>query len=778
MKFSKTDRTAITYKEEEISYKQLNDISTSLSRKLPVKKGDRIVILSENRPEWIYTLLANWKRGVVTLPVDIKFNSEELSGILKDATPKLIICSSESRQTAKEAKDISKVKSEIITFEELFLLPEKDHSYKEDKKDLVIISYTSGTTGNPKGIMLTKKNIDTAANDIAKHKGLVKVGEKVLAILPLHHMYPLTNNIFSTLKANATIVLCADATAEELVANARRHKIEIIVAVPRLLEILHRKLIEKISQNKLGSLIFNISKFLGSSSFSKTMFKKVQEGFGGNLKYIVSGGSKLDRDVERDLRALGLNIVQGYGLSEASPNISLNPVDKTKVGSVGKPIPVNKVKIVDNEIVVKGSNIMLGYYKNSKATAAALKDGWLYTGDLGYLDRDGYLFLVGRKNEMIVLANGKNIFPEEIEEQLSKAEYIREIAISEISGKLHAFIRKSSEVSKEVIKEIVEQYNKKVAPYKRVLGIQFLTEELPKTRLGKLKRFNLHTLVEKIDEKIDEKINENIILSVIKQYFAERGLEAKMKSSLELDLGLDSLETTEFFAFLEEKFSLLMEPSQFKKISDVVDYIEEKGKINNIDKGWSGLLKTTGERIRTSYLLRRLSRFMLKFWSSMYKIEVSGIENIPLGAKVFAPKHISYLDGFWLAAKLPVRDAVRTFFLSKDKHTDKFLVRNIAKAAGILSVGQNTKEALQKSAQILRNGDNIVIFPEGTRSNKVTEFKKTFAMLAKETGAKIVPICMKKEGEIFKIEFLPPISTALSPEEIAKQTEEQIRKCY
>ena len=287
-----------------------------------------------------------------------------------------------------------------------------------EREDTALILYTSGTTGKPKGVMLTFDNILANVDSLDVYK-MYEETDVTIALLPLHHILPLLGTGVMPLLYSATIVFLDDMSSVALIDAMKKYKVTMLIGVPKLWEVMHKKIMDTINSKGITRFIFKLAKKINSLSFSKKIFKKVSEGFGGHIKFFVSGGSKLNPQITEDFLTLGIKICEGYGMTETSPIIAYTPKDDIMPNSAGRVIKDVEVKIADdNEILVKGRNVMKGYYKNPEATAEIIdKDGWLHTGDLGTL-KDGYLYVTGRKKEMIVLSNGKNINPIEIETKI------------------------------------------------------------------------------------------------------------------------------------------------------------------------------------------------------------------------------------------------------------------------------------------------------------------------------------------------------------------------
>ncbi|MFN3356333.1 MAG: 1-acyl-sn-glycerol-3-phosphate acyltransferase [Pseudomonas sp.] len=488
------------------------------------------------------------------------------------------------------------------------------------------------------------------------------------------------------------------------------------------------------------------------------MFKKVHQVFGGNIKYFVSGGSKLDLEVAKDLWALGFKVIEGYGLTETSPIVSFNPPDKIKLGSVGKPIEGVEVKILDGEILVKGDNVFKGYYNKPLETKSSFKDGYFMTGDLGYLDDEGYLYITGRKKEIIVLPNGKNINPEEIENHILKiSDIVKEVAVIEKDNSLFAIIYPDFEAVKkkgivnleETIKwNVIDKYNLTQPPYKRIGGFKIVNQELPKTRLGKIRRFMLKDFLEKSQEKPRQiKEPDSQVYQILKDYLKSyTNLPVYPDSHIEIDLALDSLGKVELLTFIETTFGVSITEKDLAEnptVESLYKLIEEiKTKIETQTVNWKEILnqESTAE-IKEGFIIY-LKPILKTFFKIYNNLQVEGLENIKEKPVIFAPNHQSYLDGFLLIASLPNDILKDTYFLAEETYFNSAFRRFIAKNFNVIpvNINKNLKDSLIKSAAVIKSGKNLVIFPEGarTRDGSLLPFKKGFAILSKELNIPVI----------------------------------------
>lgn len=446
------DKTAFIYKGKNISYKELIDKAEFYSVAIDIIPGDRVVIFSENKPEWVYALFGIWRRGGIAVPIDHMASEDEVAFIIQDARPTYAFVSSDLKDTFAKAVKRHRYKVEVIDIEDFIPFQDPKEPITNISEDIALILYTSGTTGQPKGVMLTFGNLQSNTEAIAK-ENIASSKDITIALLPFHHAYPLMVSLLVPIYLGATIIFSENLSSSSLINLIIANKVTALIGVPKLYKILHDKIFGEIKDIPVAKKMFSFVDFVGSPKLGKIIFKKVHKSFGGNLKYFISGGAKLDPNIAHDLYMLGFDVLEGYGLTETSPIVSFNVPGSIKIGSVGKPIPGVEVKIAeDGEVLVKGKNVMKGYWQRPDLTNEAIKDGWFYTGDIGYLDEDGYLYIIGRKKELIVLENGKKVIPEEIENLiLSKSDIVKEVAVIEQNGHLHAIIVPNFELVKEKV---------------------------------------------------------------------------------------------------------------------------------------------------------------------------------------------------------------------------------------------------------------------------------------------------------------------------------------
>ena len=757
-------KTALIYKDTHISYSELIENVESYANLLDILPGEHVAIVMENRPQWVYAFYAVWQRGGVVIPIDYMSTPEEIAYVLMDSTPSFVFCSEETKEKVERAVALLEKKLKVYNVDRIIPPKRITHYMHRDIHDLALILYTSGTTGYPKGVMLSFKNLLSNIRAVEK-LGIVGKDDTTVALLPFHHAYPLMTTLLIPIHIGATVVFLEKLSSEALIQTMQKYGVTVLVGVPRLYQLLHKKIEEKISSNPIASTIYNVFKRF-PRSIRRLVFRRVHKSFGGRLRFMVSGGAKLPLDTAKFLDSLGFYVLEGYGLTETSPIVSFNPPNRIKLGSVGIPIEEVNVRIEeDGEVLVRGPNVMMGYYNKPEETEGVFKNGWLMTGDLGYLDEEGYLYIQGRKKEIIVLPGGKNVNPEEIEQEILKIDpLVKEVGILEVEGSLKALVYPDENVVrekkilnlKEYIKwNVLDRVNLSLPPWKRITGFKIVTQELPKTRLGKLKRYKLQELYyQQTRETSGETRALNTPTALALREFIEKSFNktALGYEHIELDLGLDSLEKVELLSFIEKTFGISMseeELSNYMTLDKLVDFIEKRGeKTEFVELHWSTILKEGKPYMLKEWKLTfSIGRLFIKLFFKLYnRLEVHGQEKIPQGPCILAPNHASYLDGFVMACALPYGHSVNTYFLGEESYFRGRIRSLFGSMAHVITVNlnRNLKESLQKTAWALRLGKKVVIFPEGarTRDGNLLSYKKGFAILSKELSVPVVPVLL------------------------------------
>ncbi|HAK59540.1 MAG TPA: hypothetical protein DCO77_04025 [Nitrospiraceae bacterium] len=685
------DTTALQFKAGEAyqkyTYRELvtniASVSSSFSQQ-GVRQGDRVAILSENRPEWFFAYLATVALGAVVVPLDAQLTDKEVALLLESSEAKTVCVSGQTRHLLPPGGSFKVIAFDGgvgISFSDM-LLARRDATLPPapSADDLAAILYTSGTTGDPKGVMLTHGNVASNCDSLIR-LNLVFQTDTILCILPLHHTYPAMVCMILPLSLGATVTMLNSLKGPDILAAMQETGVTIMVGVPLLFAALRRAIFDEIRKKPalvrlLVKLFLGLNRLLRKTvgvNVGKALFGQVHAKFGPKFRFFASGGARLDPDVHRGMSSLGFTVIEGYGLTETSPVSAFNPLTKQKAGSIGIQVPGVEVKIVDpddkgmGEIAIRGPNVMAGYYRKPAETAEVLRNGWFFTGDLGYRDGQGYFFITGRSKEVIVLATGKNIFPEELEKIYKQLPAVKEICLVMGERGLEAavvpdfeYLRKMNiSHSRDTIETQIADLTKDLSPYKRIMGFKVFKDSLPATRLGKLKRSKVRALYLAEEEQqtgavteedqalLTEPVGKRVLLC-LEPFSAKKPILPD--DNLELDLGLDSLARVELVVNIEKSLGVKL-PESFGSevftVKDAVLKLQEllaRGTIaegEQVSLSWAEILEKepSEEALRSlkleagvflnavKYIIRTF--FFKAFLMLFGRMSVRGRENLP-----------------------------------------------------------------------------------------------------------------------------------------------------
>lgn len=796
------DRTAVSTKTatgwQDLNYGELHERVKALAgymSGLGIKKSDRVAIILENSPEWPVIFFALSYIGAVLVPLDPQFNQRDVDNIISDSGARLVFISKENKEMHRYLKD----RLAVIFVEEIETLRQAQGLEKAgiEPDDVMLILYTSGTTDLPKGVMLTHKNLCANFNSLSRYR-LFSCGDTILSILPLYHSYALMSTLIVPILSGARIAYVPSDWPERLADYINESQTTVFIGVPKIYQMMHAKLTKHLKSLPLSKrVLIRLIALLGRGLALPT------------VRFFVSGGAKLDKVITEDFLKIGLKILEGYGLTETSPVVSINPLKRLRPGSVGPPLPDVKVKIINKdingigEVAIKGPNIMKGYYKDEVKTNAVIKEGWFLSGDLGYIDKQGYIYITGRSKEIIVLGSGKNIYPEEIEKHYSKTSYVKEMCVlgvvKDMGGTrleyLHAVVVPDLEFFKErgemnvrkVISNVFDVLSKDLPSYKHIMGFTVTQDALPRTALGKVKRYEIEKkfmpgiLKGQREDKEDSDLEKDMLesenakrlISCIKDAVGIEG-PVRLSDSIELDLGVDSLARVELVLAIEKCFDVEfpeeMVAGEIFTVKDVLLKVEgllreKKGAVvgeQTVNKGkaflWADIVRQDmPEEFKDRILLEPgwmdyILTFLVKgfiniFFRVFYCLRVEGVHRIPgKGPYVLCVNHASFLDGFIVASAVPFRVGMDLFFIGFRRYFTVLIIRNLVRRARIIPIdATQIIEAMQGSAFILKHSKALCIFPEGERSidGKVKEFKKGIGVIASELNVPLVPVFIK-----------------------------------
>jgi len=782
-------------------------------KKLGVEREDRVAILSESSPKWAIAFFGIVSCAGITVPLDIKLSDTEIEFILNDSGAKCIFTSNKFLEKVIQLKPKLKFIEHIISLDDEardtvlllrdFKVPANEIAHREiTEDDVALIVYTSGTTGVAKGVELTYKNL---LFEVMSLHDLIVFTDKdeFLSILPLNHMLEITGGFLGPLYAGATITYCESLKPTNILSLMKETKTTVMICVPLVLKMFHNSIIKKIDDLSVlkrfpVQIMLHVSRFLLKLHIrvGKVFFRSIHAQFGGHIRAFVSGGAPLDPMVELDFNTMGFRVLQGYGLTETSPVITVNNFEECKYGSVGKPLPGAEVKIIasnetgpgEGEIITKGPHVMKGYYKNPEKTSEVLKDSWFYTGDIGYFDDDGFLFISGRIKNLIVLGAGKKVFPEEIEEVMSGSPYIKEICVL---GKVaQKGIRKGCEEVYAVVVPNLDMFNKdekekkdfvrkkissellrlgeNLAEYKRIMDFEVWYDELPKTSTRKVKRKALLELISKkeAEEGFEKKefiesteVVEDSLTLKLRQIISDiakiRAEKIKVNAHLYNEMGIDSLMKVEILAGIQKELGVNIPDRlsyEITTLSDLVKFTREYQAGRGGDEiGLRSEINDFISRNTRFKITHNAAYFIFKTLFRMYfRKTVSGLENIPTsGSFIIAANHSSLLDFPLILTSLPF-NKMKDIFAPAAK--DYFYAKRYRKA--MIEILFNTfpfermgdfMKGLKICESIVKNNRSIILFPEGTRvmEDKLQPFKPGLGSLAINLKVPILPVYIK-----------------------------------
>ena len=822
MFLERTERLALVdFDNKHINYIDLiNNIKYFSEYVVELEKEKFGLIVMENRPEWIYSFFAVWDKKSAGIALDANSNSDEILYVLEDSHPNVIFCSNETEATIFEAveKYSSKNTVKVINVDKITVEQEKMNVIKNMQFELenptgdetAAMLYTSGTTGSPKGVMLSFNNLNTEMEGLYE-KGIFDHRDQILAILPFHHVLPLTATVLLMLKYQTSIVFVEKIASKEIFDALEKNRVTAIIGVPRVFKLFYDGIKQQIDAKFITRFIYKMMSNVKSLKIKRKVFAKVHKKFGGHLDFIVVGGAKMDPEISKFYETLGFYALEGYGLTETSPVIAVNSKKERKIGTVGKKLCNVDVKIVDEELWVKGPIVMKGYYnKPDKTTEVITEDGWFKTGDLATIDEEGYVTIRGRKNTMIVLSNGKNIDPETLENRVIAQSngLIKEIGVFNYKNKLAAIIvpdllelrKRGITNTKAYIKNIVEDYNLKAHNYEKVLDYKLFEEELPKTRVGKTRRFMLPDLYEKNEivkkEKTPEPTDE--AYKILKEYVKKnKGIEPQPEENLELEIGMDSLDIVEFFAFIENSFGIQLDEEKFAEMPNLKllsEYINQKAtKFEDSDVDWKQIINETkpiqDDKNRWVTKLLKVFQPIVDLYFRVKKVDRKKLTDNP---QIFVSNHQSFIDPLILGSLFPNKIVFNTLFLAIDWYFKKGVMKLLVSNGNVvlIDINKNIRKSVEEIVGYLKSGKSIVIFPEGarTKDGKVAQFKKVFAIIAKELNVDVQCLGIKGAFEAYsrymkfpkpkKIEVavLEKFSPEGSYDEITQKAEKIIRE--
>jgi long-chain acyl-CoA synthetase len=773
----------------EMSYaelaKQIEHVAHGLAAR-GIAHGERVAIWAANGPDWVVAYFGIVTAGAVAVPLDHQSTAETVVPAIAHAAPGLIIT------TAARAEELGPLTQSpperFLRFDSTASLdwPALRRATlggdlpRVEAHDVASLLFTSGTTGTPKAVPLTHANLTANVTELLT-AGLIDADDRILLPLPLHHTYPFTVGLLVPLATGATVILPAGISGPEIARATATAKATALLAVPRLCTALWDSVVAAVrARGRFATALFRL--MLTASirvrratgwHVGRHLFRSLHARLGPGLRLIGCGGAKLPAELSVNLEGLGWTVLTGYGLTETSPVLTFNSPRHSRLGSEGRPLPGVELRIAepegqaDGEIEAHGPSVFAGYWHNDEATAGAFSvDGWFKTGDLGRFDADGYLYVVGRNKELIVLPDGKKIFPDSIEKAYSATPLVHEIAIFEHGGVLAALVVPEEQTVRErgalraaaMVREEIEDVAGRLPPYQRIRTYRVTRNALPRTQLGKLKRHLLPSLFEEAahptqapaaapsdaDRALLGRGRAGQAWAWLEERYADRKLTLDL--SPQLDLQVDSLEWVTLTTEIERRFRVVLTGEAVARILTLRDLLHE---IEAADTGSAEAsprlppFEPPGPWLRAFGAAElAITRLIARFgWG----VRVEGTERLPdTGPLLFTPNHSSYLDAGVMIAALPWRQLRRTYWAGwvGIMHTSA-LRRLMSRAAQVFPVDpdRDPTGAMRTARSLLERGCSVVWFPEGWRSptGELQAFQTGVGVLLKDGGATAIP---------------------------------------
>ena len=793
-------------KKEQYTFEDVRELAVRAATffvRNKIEHGDRIILFSHNMPEWGMTYFGIIKAGATAVPVDPASTVDDIVNFVRAGEVSAIVI---SQTLLDETADLeSRLKEEkldckIWVFEDVFeMLPETEEAKLAEElpakvapNTVASLIFTSGTTGNPKAVMLTHRNFTNMTSMLGSIFEM-GINDGVLSVLPMHHTFEFSTGFLTPFSNGTQITYLEELSGEELARAIKNGHVTGMVGVPALWEMLHRRIKTRLRDRgdwiaDIADNLIEFNAWLRDKTFlnlGQILFFPIHEGMGGRIRYLISGGSALSEKVQRDLHGLGFTILEGYGLTEASPVLTVTrPQNKMLGGSVGQPLPGVEIKIADpdengvGEVMARGQNIMLGYFNNEDATKEAMQDRWLSTGDLGRIDDDGNLYIVGRSKDVIIDSNGKNIYPDEIEELYGKSPFIKELSVvglvdSDGGEKIACLVvsdfEKDISLSRAEVNRKVEEHFREVSAglpfYKRVKALHFTNFELPRTATRKVKRLEVVEMIKAMEdrakkgeqdsaeEKTDSAANwiRRIVSDVATRPLAEVTLGAKLD-----DLGFDSLMFVELAAAIEDGGGKIISPDTLNEVQTVrellqaVERVDKRKQLKESPKQE----KPKEDELHIPSIVRTVGTNLIGFaqkslYGGILNTTIEGQSNIPPHTNfIVAANHASHLDMGLVKYALGKDVADQTVAVAAadywfDTKYKRAYMNNFTTLVPIERSG-SLRQSLRHVSQILNDGYNALIFPEGGRqlSGEIAEFKPVIGYLCLNDKIGILPICL------------------------------------
>ena len=791
-------------REETYSYADVQELATRVGVFLAVRgvaAGQRVMLFAKNAPEWSMAYFGTLKSGATSVPVGHESTVAELVNIARasDAVGMLVgdDLYEKNEDELRHALAEAGLATKLWSFSEAFTLPdlevEKTHAAalvrRQSPDALASLIFTSGTTGKPKGVMLTHRNFTFMVSELSK---IFEFGvtDGMLSVLPLYHTFEFATGLLVPLAHGAQITYLPELTGDAISAALKRGHVTAIVGVPALWDLLRRRLFQRFDDKSpvLGGFMRLLAKanyeLRNRAGFDvgQLLFLPVHEGFGGRIRYLISGGSALPAEVLEAFTGMGFSFFEGYGLTETAPVLTVtSPKKKPIAGSVGQPLPGIEVKIDDpdpntgvGEVIARGRNVMAGYWQDEDATAQAIRDGWFHTGDLGKFDDDGNLHLVGRSKDVIVNADGKNVYPDEIEDLYRENPFIKELSVvgvpdgigEQVACAVVIDLEHDPSLSAAEVTAKVEEHFRKISTdlpiWKRVRAVHFWEGDLPKTAKRSIKRRDVSAEIARLRRKTEESKGALAaaveggqvawLLDTVANVSGRRRADVQLGSRFG-ELGFDSLMYAELSSALDNAGIVLPESADVTTLGTLAELQEllargpaaaarelaakRSGGDDDAEIRVPGAVSAAGKR--------GLAWAQRAFYKNVLDTRVKGEGHIPQHTSfIVAANHCSHLD--MGAIKVALGDAGRG--LTSLAAADYFFRNRYRRAyfkhfTNLVPMERSgsIRKSMDTAEGVLRQGRSMVVFPEGTRSvtGDLADFLPSLGYLALRAEVGVLP---------------------------------------
>ncbi len=789
-------------REEIYTFENLQELATRVGAFLVgegIAAQDRVLLLSKNAPEWGMAFFGILKTAATAVPIGHESSLAEIVNIARASGAVGILISDElleKRSSLLRALREAGLATRVWPFEQAFALP--DLQVEEERKKSLVkkvapdtvasLIFTSGTTGKPKGVMLTHRNFTFMVSELSRVFEF-GVNDGMLSVLPLHHTFEFSTGLLVPLARGAQVTYLAELSGESIANALKKGHVTAIVGVPALWELLRRRVLQRFG-DKSPLLEWGMKALMAANfelrertpfDLGLFFFFPVHQGFGGRIRYLISGGSALSPEVLKSFHGLGFDFFEGYGLTETAPVLTVTSPKGTLIpGSVGQPLPGVEVKIDSpdatgvGEIVARGRNVMAGYWEDAEATASAIQDGWFRTGDLGKFDEEGNLYIVGRSKDIIVDANGKNVYPDEIEDLYRGSPFVKELSVvgvvdgvgEHVGCAVVPDLERDPALSRAEVEEKIREHFRAVSAtlpfWKRVKTLELWEGDLPKTAKRSVKRREIAAELGKRarsadgpggrDDARDGGSGPGWFLDLVATVTGRTRPEVHLKARCDA-LGFDSLIYNELAEGLEAAGVHLPETVDLTSAADLAELFElvtkgrspgtGDGKRSRGQGGANGEIKVPASVARIGK--RGLGLGQRLFYERLFNTEVLGAGHVPEHTHfIVAANHASHLD--MGLVKVALGDAGKNlaslaaadyFFANKWRRAYFSNFTNLVPMERSGSI----RRSMEAAERVLRRGRSLVLFPEGTRSltGQIDEFLPSLGYLALRAQVGILP---------------------------------------